>query len=60
LGTRWQIGRTLFELGELALGLNQLTLARQHYAAALDAFEAMSAVLDATRARAALHALPAA
>lgn len=57
LDTRWQIGRTLFELGELARVRKNWTSARGHYSAALVAFEEMRAVPDAERTRAALGSL---
>jgi hypothetical protein len=58
LGTRWQIGRTLFELGELSQDQDQSARAREHFALALRAFDALGAVPDAARARAALSDLP--
>ena len=57
LDTRWQIGRTLNELGELALARSDTTAARELYARALAAFEQMRAVPDAARVRAALEPL---
>lgn len=57
LGTRWQIGRTLFELGELALAQMDTVRARDCYARALTAFEGMKAVPDAERTRVALRSL---
>jgi hypothetical protein len=57
LGTRWQIGRTLFELGELALAQMDTVRARDCYARALTAFEGMGAVPDAERTRVALRSL---
>jgi tetratricopeptide (TPR) repeat protein len=57
LETRWQIGRTLFELGELARARVDVTAARAHYAAALAEFERLGAAPDVTRTRAALGAL---
>ena len=57
LDTRWQIGRTLFELGELARVRKNWPSARGHYSAALVAFEEMRAVPDAERTRAALGSL---
>jgi len=56
LDTRWQIGRTLFELGELARARDDSAGAREHFARALAAFEEMKAAPDAARARAALEA----
>jgi hypothetical protein len=58
LGTRWQAGRTLFEMGELAQDQDQRARAREYYSAALRALEVMRAVPDAARARAARQALP--
>ncbi len=51
LGTRWQIGRTYVELGELALAQNNTLTAHDHFAQALTMFEAMQATLDAARVR---------
>ncbi len=56
LDTRWQIGRTLFELGELAQTRGEAAGAREHFSRALTAFEEMGAAPDAARARAALEA----
>jgi hypothetical protein len=57
LDTHWQIGRTLSELGELAVARAEATAARDYFSHALAAFEAMKAAPDADRARAALEAL---
>ena len=58
LGARWQIGRTLFELGELYLeGSEKATKAREYFAQALGSFEEIQATLNAERTRAALNAL---
>jgi hypothetical protein len=57
LDTRWQIGRTLFELGELARTQNDTVEAREHHTLALAAFEDMQAAPDAARTRAILEAL---
>lgn len=54
LGARWQTGRTLFELGELAAAQGDRGGARVHFTAALADFEAMGAVQDAARTQAAL------
>jgi hypothetical protein len=59
LGARWQAGRTVFELGALAQDQERPAHARDHYTAALRAFEAMRAVPDAAQARDALEAVPA-
>jgi tetratricopeptide (TPR) repeat protein len=57
LETRWQLGRTLVELGELAIARTDITQARDYYAKAVEAFDAMGAVPDMMRAKAALEAL---
>ncbi|HET6445897.1 MAG TPA: hypothetical protein VFI27_15115, partial [candidate division Zixibacteria bacterium] len=49
LDTRWQLGRTHFELGELAANESETTRAIQHYSRALNLFEEMGAVPDAER-----------
>jgi tetratricopeptide (TPR) repeat protein len=51
LDTRWQIGRTLFELGELALSLDEKETAHEHFSRALSTFSAMGAMPDATHTR---------
>jgi tetratricopeptide (TPR) repeat protein len=56
LGARWQIGRTLFELGELHLTRSR-EKARQYYSQALGNFEEMQALPHAERTRAALNSL---
>ena len=58
LGTRWQIGRTLFELGELHREQPQKeTKAREYFAQALGSFEEIRARPNAERTRAALNAV---
>jgi tetratricopeptide (TPR) repeat protein len=57
LNTRWQIGRTLFELGELAAAQKNITTARGYFARAQMAFEEMHAAPDAARTQAALERL---
>lgn len=52
LETRWQIGRTHSELGELALVQSDTNAARDHFSQALAAFEAMRAAPDMARTRA--------
>ena len=54
LGARWQIGRTLFELGELHLTQSPAK-AREYYSQALGAFEELQAKPYAERTRAALQ-----
>jgi hypothetical protein len=51
MNTRWQIGRTLFELGELSISLADMSSARDHFTSALSAFETLSALPDAARTR---------
>jgi hypothetical protein len=50
LGARWQIGRTLFALGEL-LRTRSREKAREYYSQALGAFEEIQAAPDAERTR---------
>jgi tetratricopeptide (TPR) repeat protein len=52
LGTKWQTGRTLFELGELALAKSENEAAHNHFARAQEMFEEMGAGPDATRTKA--------
>lgn len=56
LGTRWQIGRTLFELGELNLTDSHMK-AREYYSQALGSFEEIQAVPNVERSRVALSSL---
>ena len=56
LGTRWQIGRTLFELGELNLP-HSPTKAREYYSQALGSFEEIQAAPNVERTRVALSSL---
>ncbi|MGQ0601742.1 MAG: tetratricopeptide repeat protein [Anaerolineales bacterium] len=51
LNTRWQIGRTLLELGELAVARKNIVKAQGHFTRALAAFEVMRATSDAARTR---------
>ena len=57
MNTRYQIGRTLFELGELAAAQTNTDKARGFFNRALDAFESMQAITDAARVRVALENL---
>lgn len=57
LNTRWQIGRTLFELGELAAVQMSLHKARDYLTRAQGAFEDMRAAPDMARTQAALERL---
>ena len=54
---RHQMGRTLFEWGELAQAQSDVEGARQFYSRALALFEGLGAAPDAERTRAALEAL---
>jgi tetratricopeptide (TPR) repeat protein len=46
MNTRWQIGRTYVELGELALARADHTIAREYFSRALSEFETMGATAD--------------
>ena len=59
LEARWQIGRTFFELGELATGRADTAGARDYFMRALAAFEAMRAPPDAEHTRRVLESLDA-
>jgi tetratricopeptide (TPR) repeat protein len=57
-GSRWQIGRTLFELGELKLAQSgEKNKAIEYYSQALGSFEEIQAVPDVERTRKALNSL---
>ena len=56
LGARWQIGRTLFELGELSVTQSNAK-AREYYSQALGSFAEIGAMPDAERTRNALNSL---
>lgn len=57
LGTRWQIGRTLYELSELALPKGDTSTAQDYFTRALAAFEAMRAAPDVARVRVTMELL---
>lgn len=57
LGTRWQIGRTLYELGELAQARTDTAGARAYFSRALASFEEMKAGPDTARTQVALASL---
>lgn len=57
LGTNWQIGRTLAELGELAQTQADLATARACFTSAIEAFESLGALPNALNTRAMLEAL---
>ena len=54
LGTHWQQGRTLSELGKLAAVQGDNNISRQHYRKALELFEEMGAQPDIERTQAAI------
>ena len=55
LDTRWQIGRTLFELAEVALDRTDPAEACDYFSRALATFEEIGAVPDTARTQAALE-----
>jgi hypothetical protein len=55
LDTRWQLGRTLFELGDIARAQALDSAARDYYKRSLALFESMKAAPAATQVRAALE-----
>jgi len=57
VGARWQLGRTHFELGELAVARGDQAAARACFTRALADFEFMRAAPDVARTRAALEEL---
>ncbi len=57
LHTRWQIGRTLHELGELAAARANRIEARDYFTGAVAAFQDMRAAPDARRTQTALERL---
>jgi tetratricopeptide (TPR) repeat protein len=57
LNTRWQIGRTLFELGQLATAQKDIAAAHEYLTRARAAFEEMRAAPDVARTQAALEML---
>ncbi len=54
LETRWQIGRTLFELADLGRARGEPALARDYYSRALVTFEDIKALTDMTRTQVAI------
>ena len=57
LETRWQIGRTLYELADLAQARGEPALARDYYSRALVTFEDLDALPDLARTEAAMMEL---
>jgi tetratricopeptide (TPR) repeat protein len=57
LGTRWQIGRTLFELGELAMDRSNGEAAQDYFSQAQDLFEELGAGPDVSRTASVLEAI---
>jgi hypothetical protein len=54
LNAHYQIGRTLFELGEVAAAQMNTVKARNYFTGALEAFESMQAIPDISRTKAVL------
>jgi len=57
LETHWQIGRTFYELAELAREQENLSQAKRNYSLALDSFKHIGAKPDAARVRQVLDSL---
>jgi len=57
LGTRWQLGRTLAELGEVERARGNTAAARDYFSQALATFEELRASPDVERTRAAMAVL---
>jgi len=57
MNTRYQIGRTLFELGELSAAQKNADTAWEYFTRALEAFESLQAVTEMVRVRVALEIL---
>ncbi len=57
LDTRWQLGRTYYELGELAAARSNPAKAAEQYSASLKLHEEMGALPDAVRTREAMDLL---
>ena len=57
LETRWQIGRTLFELGELAMDRSNGEAAQGYFSQAQDLFEELGAGPDVSRTASVLEAI---
>ena len=57
LGTGWQMGRTLAEMGELARSRSKVDAAREYFSQAMAAFEGMKAMTDLEQTRLALEAV---
>jgi tetratricopeptide (TPR) repeat protein len=58
LGMKWQTGRTIFEMGELALAKSENDAARDYFVRAQEMFEEMGAGPDLARTAVALDRLP--
>lgn len=57
LESRWQIGRTLYEMAKLDLARSDQAQAHEHFSRALEEFELMEAMPDVERTRTDLEAL---
>ena len=55
-GAHWQLGRTFFEMGELGVARSDPDMARQRFAQDVGEFEAIQALPDLERTRAAIPA----
>ena len=57
MGTRWQVGRTYVELGELAIAQTNLSIAHDYLSRAIKLFDEIQAIPDLTRTQSALQGL---
>jgi tetratricopeptide (TPR) repeat protein len=57
IGTRWQVGRTLFEMGELAMAKINGGAAHSYFSRAQDVFEEIGAKPDMMRTKAKIESL---
>ncbi len=57
LGTRWQIGRTLFELGELAMAMSNGEAAHSYFLRSQNFFKELGAGPDVSRTATVLEAI---
>lgn len=57
LETRWQLGRTLYEMGELAMAMADGGAAHSYFSRAQDVFEEINAGPDVSRTAAALETI---
>jgi hypothetical protein len=57
LGARWQVGRTLSELGEMELARSEPARAREYFARAMEELQMLGATPDLVQIRSALEGL---